>query len=71
MSHVITISWSTEDVQSVRPDLTDEQAATVLDYVLDNHDANEGINWGVLENAADMLFGSQQLVLDSEEVSDE
>lgn len=63
MSHVITISWSTEDVQSVRPDLTDEQAATVLDYVLDNHDANEGINWGVLECAADYLCGAAQLEL--------
>ena len=70
MSHVITISWSTEDVQSVRPDLTDEQAATVLDYVLDNHDANEGINWGVLECAADYLCGAAQLELFEDETND-
>ena len=57
-THCITISWAAEDVQSVRPDLDDEQAATVLDFVLDNHDANEGINWGVIECAADALYGA-------------
>jgi hypothetical protein len=49
--------WHIEDVQSVRPDLTDGQAWKVLQSARRNHDANTGINWDVLECHADMLFG--------------
>jgi len=48
--------WHIEDVQSVRPDLTDDQASDVLEAVADNHDANYGINWEVLEIWANDLF---------------
>jgi hypothetical protein len=48
--------WHIEDVQSVRPDLDDDQASGVLEAVADNHDANYGINWDVLTYWADELF---------------
>tara|TARA_B110000495_G_C22985932_1_gene580061 strand:- start:819 stop:1064 length:246 start_codon:yes stop_codon:yes gene_type:complete len=45
----ISVVWNIEDVQSLEPKVTDEQAMEVLQLALDNHDANVGINWGVLE----------------------
>ena len=45
----ISVTWNIEDVQSLDSDMSDEQATEVLEYALDNHDANEGINWTVLE----------------------
>ena len=41
--------WSIEDVQSVRPGLTDDQAWDVLQRVRRCHDATIGINWDVLK----------------------
>jgi hypothetical protein len=52
----IAIIWNIEDVQSIRPDLTDYQASDVLNYLKDNHDANSGINWGTIEVVTDNLF---------------
>ena len=45
----ISVTWNIEDVQSLEPKVTDEQAMEVLELALDNHDANVGINWGGLE----------------------
>ena len=45
----ISIIWNIEDVQSLEPDFSEEQSIRVLELALDNHDANEGINWTVLE----------------------
>ena len=42
----ITIVWHIEDVQSIRPDLTDEQASDVLVCSQDNHDATVGTQLG-------------------------
>jgi len=50
--------WSIEDVQQVRPDLTDEQAWEVLYQVGRKHDAEYGISWTTLECMADLLFGT-------------
>lgn len=49
--------WSVDDVQSVRPDLTDEQAWEVLLLAKHGHDANFGINWDVLSTLAESLYG--------------
>jgi hypothetical protein len=49
-------SWHIEDVQSVRPDLDDDQCIHVLEVVADGFDANNGINWDVIEYTASMLF---------------
>lgn len=53
----IAIVWSIEDVQEMRPDLTDKQAWEVLQQARRYHDAYIGINWSVLECHAEMLFG--------------
>jgi len=45
----ISITWNIEDVQSLEPGMSDELAMEVLELALDNHDANNGINWSVLE----------------------
>lgn len=49
----ITIKWSTNDVQSRAEDMgveiTAEQGDEILQNVFDNHDANIGINWEVIE----------------------
>ena len=49
--------WNVEDVQSIRPDLTEGQAWEVLQSAEKGHDATIGINWEVLECHAEMLFG--------------
>jgi hypothetical protein len=53
----IALVWSIEDVQEVRPDLTDKQAWEVLQQVKSGHDATLGVNWETLEWAAQDLFG--------------
>lgn len=54
--YAISIVWHVEDVLHVRPDLTKEQAAVVLESLHDNHDATIGINWDVIECHAESLF---------------
>jgi hypothetical protein len=50
--------WCVEDVQGIRPDLTNDQAWEVLEQAEDNHDAEYGTSWTTLETIADDLFGS-------------
>jgi hypothetical protein len=52
----IVDKWYTSDVQQMRDDLTDDQAWEVLTHVKRWHDASVGINWDVIESAADELF---------------
>jgi len=52
----IAIIWCTEDVQGLRPDLSEDQAWEVLQQVEDIHDAEYGINWTTLKTVADDLF---------------
>jgi hypothetical protein len=52
----ISDPWHVEDVQSIRPDLSDDEAENVLEVVADNFDANYGINWDVLTYWADELY---------------
>jgi len=54
----ITIVWQLEDVQCIRPYLTNEQSSEVLVHLKKNHDATVGINWGTIETVADILFPS-------------
>ena len=55
-ARVIGLLWNIEDVQSLRPDLTDDQAWSVLQRVDDQKDATLGITWDNLSWAADYLF---------------
>ena len=52
----IAVIWDIEDVQILRPDLSDDQAWQVLEAVERNHDAGIGINWEVLEVQTEHLF---------------
>ena len=52
----IDVRWSIEDVQGVRPELSDEQAIQVLLKAKRMHDPSVGINWDVLRVHANMLY---------------
>ena len=54
----IAAIWGIEDVQSIRPDLSEGQAWEVLQQVDRHKDAELGITWLTLEMAADDLFGN-------------
>lgn len=56
MQGSISIIWTVEDVQAVRPDLSEDQALEVLQCAEDKHDAEIGINWTVLQILADTMF---------------
>jgi hypothetical protein len=64
----IAAIWSIEDVQSIRPDLSEEQAWEVLQQVDRNKDAELGITWLTLEMAAEHLFGDAPHTNDPQEV---
>jgi hypothetical protein len=52
----VAVIWSVEDVQEVRPDLTDDQAWEVLQRCHDKHDCELGLTWTTIEIVADGLF---------------
>ena len=56
----ISVVWNIEDVKSLEPKVTDEQAMEVLELARDNHDANVGINWGVLEFWISQVYKENQ-----------
>ncbi len=59
MTKEIYVSWNDEDVLSIASKLTEQQISDVLEYVDDNHDADVGINWGVLRETVIKLFGAE------------
>ncbi len=54
---LIAVTWCIEDVQEIRPDLTEDQCWEVLQQAKQEHDATIGIDWDVLKFHAGMLFG--------------
>ena len=48
--------WCVDDVQQQRPDLNHEQAVEVLAFMAGKFDANIGINWDVIDSAAEYLY---------------
>jgi hypothetical protein len=52
----IAIIWSIEDVQGLRPALSDEQAMKVLKDVENSHDAEHGVTWDIISDAVDNMF---------------
>jgi hypothetical protein len=52
----IVDEWHVDDVLNQRPDLTEEQSCEVLALIAHNFDANIGINWDVIDSAAEYLF---------------
>ncbi len=59
--------WSIEDVQGIRPDLSEDQCWEVLQHVDRYKDAELGITWLTLEMAAEHLFGDAPDTDESEE----
>jgi len=55
-TETLIIKWNVEDVQSVRPDLNNEQANDVLYVLAENFDANIGVDWDVITMTAEQLF---------------
>ena len=51
----LTTEWWLEDVLSLDDSLSEEQAKEVLRMVDENHDANFGVNWDVLQFWIDEL----------------
>ncbi len=49
-------SFTADDVLSLRPDLTEEEAQEVVDIADRRFDASIGVNWDVLQTHADMSF---------------
>lgn len=56
----VAIVWSIEDVQSVCPDLDDDQAWQVLQRCCRVHDCSVGFNWLLIEYVADDLYPKGQ-----------
>jgi len=52
----VAIIWSIEDVKEIRPDLTEDQAWTVLQQCERQHDCNFGITWEHIDWVAENLF---------------
>jgi hypothetical protein len=50
--------WGTGDVQSLRPELSDEQAWQVLQHLDEQFDSSLGISWDDLEHVSNELFGA-------------
>ena len=55
----VAVIWSIEDVKSLRPDLTDDQAWEVLEQAYDVHDCEWGFTWTHLQTVADDMFPEQ------------
>jgi hypothetical protein len=53
METTISIIWAVEDVQSLAPELSNEQAMGVLQNVERNHDASCGVNWETIQAEID------------------
>jgi len=53
----IAAIWGIEDVQQIRPDLSEDQAWEVLQAVSRQHDAEFGVTWLTLELTAEELLG--------------
>jgi len=51
----IAIVWHFSDIidraEEIGEDITENQALNVLEWLLQEHDANDGINWDVIDTA--------------------
>ena len=52
----ITITWTIDDVKTLRDGITTKQARAVLARVDREYDGNHGITWDTLNNALEKLF---------------
>jgi hypothetical protein len=52
----ISLVWHIDDVRTVRPDLTDAQCRRVLQRVEHEQNADLGVTWDTLRDAAEDLY---------------
>lgn len=52
----VAMIWSIEDVQSLRPDLNDDESWDVLQKCLKWYDSEDGITWGLIEGVVEDLY---------------
>jgi hypothetical protein len=52
----VAVIWCIEDVQEIRPDLSDAQAWDVLQTCKDRHDCTLGFTWTFIELIAEEIF---------------
>lgn len=62
----IAFNWLIDDVQNMRPELTDDESMKVLIACGRYHDANQGMNWDTIEFWANELFGIARDIDDAE-----
>jgi len=55
MTESISITWHINDVRSMCPILTKDEAGEVLEYLEHRHDAGIGINWDVIGMAIESV----------------
>ena len=55
-NNVVLFIWCVDDVMSVRPDLSHDEALEVLTVCHETHDANYGMNWQFIEYVANDMF---------------
>ena len=55
-SEQISIIWEVTDVLTQNALLTREEAMDVLEYIDNNHDANIGVNWEVIQYAIEYRY---------------
>ena len=53
---ILRSDWHVEDVRAQCPWLDEYQAMQVMDAIADNHDANYGINWEIIEYTTVEIF---------------
>jgi hypothetical protein len=56
--HAIAIVWRADDVRKLRPELTVEEAWSVLEACWQGHDRNRGLTNHVIEQACYDIFGT-------------
>ena len=57
----VAVIWSVDDVKSLNPDLTDEDAWRVLQSAERYPDPQTGINWNTLQNEIEWFVAEQKL----------
>ena len=54
----VSFAWDIDDVNNVRPDLTPDQAMSVLERINKLYDPNVGVNYDTIRMTAIDLFGT-------------
>ena len=54
-------AWTVEDMQELRPDLTEEEALEVLQNVIDNHDEGGKVCYATLESWAQSMYPEDRM----------